>query len=89
MRFRPEGCDLVKLGDFRWEIRGSKRTLEVLIPAPSTAGRVHSRWTISHKNHCGAQWKWDGNEEKPTLRPSLHAVGIWHGHVRKGELVEA
>ena len=26
------------------------------------------------------------NEEAPTLRPSLHAVGIWHGWVTAGQL---
>lgn len=29
-------------------------------------------------------WNWDGNEEKPTLRPSLHHVGVWHGFVENG-----
>lgn len=50
---------------------------------------VMSMWTIDHKNYHGAQWKYNGNLKKPTLRPSLHAVGIWHGYVRDGKLVEA
>lgn len=29
-------------------------------------------------------WEWNGNREKPTLNPSLHHVGCWHGHLRKG-----
>ena len=33
-------------------------------------------------------WAWDGNEEAPTLSPSLHAIGDWHGYVQNGELVE-
>ena len=45
---------------------------------------------------CGAQgalrfrprpspsWQWDGNREAPTLTPSVHHVGHWHGWLRKG-----
>lgn len=31
-------------------------------------------------------WGWDGNEEKPTIQPSIHAVGDWHGFLQAGEL---
>lgn len=31
-------------------------------------------------------WGWDGNEDKPTLTPSIHAVNQWHGHLRAGRL---
>ena len=31
-------------------------------------------------------WGWDGNEEKPTLTPSIHDVGHWHGFLRSGVL---
>lgn len=31
-------------------------------------------------------WGWDGNTEKPTLVPSIHAPGQWHGHLRAGRL---
>ena len=30
---------------------------------------------------------WDGNEEEPTLSPSIVA-GKWHGYLRGGKLVE-
>jgi hypothetical protein len=31
-------------------------------------------------------WKWDGNEDKPTLDPSIRHVGMcrWHGFLRNG-----
>jgi hypothetical protein len=29
-------------------------------------------------------WEWDGNREKPTLKPSVHHVGHWHGYLRDG-----
>lgn len=31
-------------------------------------------------------WGWDGNEDKPTLTPSILAPGLWHGYLRAGEL---
>jgi uncharacterized protein DUF6527 len=29
-------------------------------------------------------WEWDGNRDKPTLTPSVHHVGHWHGWLRAG-----
>lgn len=34
-------------------------------------------------------WIWNGDKELPTLSPSLHCVGLWHGWVRGGYLIEA
>lgn len=31
-------------------------------------------------------WGWDGNAERPTIEPSIHAEGRWHGFVRAGFL---
>ena len=31
-------------------------------------------------------WGWDGNENKPTLTPSIHALGQWHGFLTAGRL---
>jgi hypothetical protein len=31
-------------------------------------------------------WGWDGNEDKPTLTPSINATGQWHGWMRAGRL---
>lgn len=32
-------------------------------------------------------WEWDGNEEKPTLKPSVHTRGHWHGWIKNGRMV--
>jgi hypothetical protein len=29
-------------------------------------------------------WEFDGNREKPTLTPSVHCHGHWHGFIRAG-----
>ncbi len=31
-------------------------------------------------------WKWDGNEDAPTLEPSIDLPGEWHGFLRAGRL---
>lgn len=31
-------------------------------------------------------WTWDGNEEKPTLQPSVWLKGRWHGYFRNGRM---
>ena len=40
---------------------------------------------INRPSEC---WGWDGNEDVPTLVPSIHCVGHWHGFVRVGMLIE-
>lgn len=34
----------------------------------------------------GHSWAWDGNLLAPTLTPSVHIFGNWHGWVRAGEM---
>jgi hypothetical protein len=38
---------------------------------------------------CGVPriWGWDGNEDKPTITPSILATGQWHGYLRDGRLI--
>ena len=82
-----------QVGDFYWKFdEQGRRSLIVALPFNRTDGRLNfagSSWTIDHKNFCEAQWSWDDNEDQPTLSPSLHWIGVWHGWVRAGMLVEA
>ena len=32
-------------------------------------------------------WAWDGNEEAPTVTPSILTIGQWHGHLKSGRLI--
>jgi hypothetical protein len=34
-------------------------------------------------------WNWDGNKESPTLNPSIHHVGHWHGWLKNGFFTQA
>ena len=47
---------------------------------------VQSLPHIDRKNPCGARWSLSGTRDKPTLSPSLHWVGMWHGYLRDGNL---
>jgi hypothetical protein len=45
-------------------------------------------WPIS-----APTWDWDGNEEAPTLLPSINCNGTggcgWHGFIKAGKLIDA
>lgn len=32
-------------------------------------------------------WEFNGNEESPTLHPSINHVGCWHGWLTNGEFI--
>jgi hypothetical protein len=34
-------------------------------------------------------WIWDGNRQAPTLSPSVHHVGHWHGWLKNGFWTQA
>ena len=85
--------ELERVGDFRWgKLRDSRgyfpRALIAAIPTPPDAhlGWLDYAWEVEGE---GARWTWDGDEDKPTLEPSLHAIGVWHGWARDGKLIEA
>lgn len=37
--------------------------------------------------HPQPTWDWDGNLDRPTLTPSVHTHGHWHGHFQAGRMV--
>lgn len=37
----------------------------------------------------GATWNWNGSTTEPTLHPSVHHIGHWHGWLRDGYWSEA
>lgn len=82
----------VQLGDFYWYIDqiNGERYIMMLIPCVSRANYTHCNIPVRPaKLENGHSWEWDGNEDKPTLTPSVHAVGVWHGWIREGVMSEA
>lgn len=39
---------------------------------------------IGFKPDGGPTWNWDGDLDRPTLSPSIHHTGHWHGWLRQG-----
>lgn len=86
-----------RAGDFAWMAgqvgEDGVRYLAFAIPRPTESDPAGWRWQLlpvkQGSNETGRHWGWDGNEDTPTLTPSIHAIGDWHGWVRGGNLVEA
>jgi hypothetical protein len=76
----------VKPGDFCWgaDEEGDTRYLYIVLPSDNrpTAIKVHRGAPGGNRI-----WGWDGNEDKPTLAPSIDWSGRWHGHLVAGRLV--
>lgn len=88
------GADSKGVGEFYWGTTGlanSKETARVLwarypdgsigcIPINPVPRDLAASFNFQ-------TWNWDGNEDKPTLSPSIHHVGCWHGYIRAGRMV--
>jgi len=81
-------------GDFAWDFDSeklvsdkTKETAHIYISLPGEGGG----WSAIkvRRGAAGGErvWGWDGNEDKPTLTPSIHMPGVWHGHCIAGKLV--
>lgn len=73
-------------GEFCWEPeeRGEIRYLYLCFPGDTSAGAL--RCFKGPDRGIEREWAWDGNEDKPTLRPSLLNPGQWHGYLTAGRL---
>ena len=82
------------IGAMRWSWNGiGNRRLHLLVPYMGN-GPDCMQALLLYMNHQEGNWAkegiivgWDGNEEKPTLQPSIHIPGGWHGWVKEGNLI--
>ena len=88
----PEGIE-VAIGHFIWgKERDGIRYLYIRLPGESGPDAIRCRRRGAPRSpkpsdrSNGAEWEWDGDEDKPTLTPSIHAPGIWHGFLIAGRL---
>lgn len=80
-------------GDFCWDFDaaylGGKREGQTHVLYLCLPGEI--RWSPIHvqKGGPGGErvWGWDGNEDLPTVQPSIHWVDHWHGFLTAGRLV--
>ena len=64
---------------------GGIRGIEFLCPCCGTPSYLN---LIA--SHPGPFWSWNGDEDKPTLKPSIFNTGMkcrWHGYLTDGEFV--
>ena len=79
----PEG--LLSPGQFVWsEARDNRRTLYIVLPGSNYPLAIDVNLGFAGGYRV---WGWDGNEEKPTLSPSIDWPGKWHGHLVAGRLI--
>lgn len=91
-------ASLKKPGDFFWsytaELGSSERQLSRLWYL-NPHGRVGSVTINPTKQENGAGWNFDGDLDKPTLRPSIdetqpyNEVRDWHGFITAGVMTNA
>ena len=79
--------DMHENGDYCFVSDTSNNTAGIAIKCP---GCGSESYLSVKKDYPPPNWEWNGNEEKPTLTPSVHSVGCcgWHGWLRDGEWVK-
>lgn len=85
-----------RVGQYCWhrDVTGAVTRIWLAVPSPDH-DEFGDGWTPiflpvrQGPNQSGKHWGWDGNEDAPTLTPSIHTHGHWHGWCRAGKLVEA
>ena len=73
-------------GAFEYFKSGDRYPAGMLYCCPCGCGAIGS---LDFRPHESPSWEWDGNVETPTLSPSVHHVGHWHGWLRSGMWVQA
>ena len=70
-------------GAFEYYKAGDRYLAGMIYCCPCGCGRTGAlRFRPSEPSH--PSWQWDGNMEAPTLTPSVHHVGHWHGWLTDG-----
>lgn len=76
-------------GDFCWSPKGEdsdgRRYLYLCLPGDTSMSAM--RCFHGPDRGIAREWSWDGNEDQPTLKPSINWEGHWHGYLTAGRLV--
>lgn len=91
--FPPTKDRALRPGEFCWQPEkveahdgsGVIRYLYICMPGDNTTTALRC-WQGPDRG-IEREWGWDGNEDKPTLTPSLLNPGQWHGYLTAGRLV--
>ncbi len=91
--FKATGEECVAIGDFTFD--AERKHLYIVLPNAKgefnldAAGRAALDAIQISRTPAGCSnriWLWDGNETSPTLNPSIHWLGHWHGYLINGVL---
>ena len=84
----------IEPGDFAWDFDSvetggdrSQPTHRLYLCLPGERGCFEAIDVQRGARGGPRVWGWDGNEDKPTLTPSIHSPGVWHGWLTAGRLV--
>jgi hypothetical protein len=90
---RSAGDEKLLPGDFAWDFDApecggdrSKPTHYIYLALPGDAGGWSAIKVQKGQSFSGRVWGWDGNEDKPTLNPSILVTDQWHGYLCAGRL---
>jgi hypothetical protein len=83
----PEAGGLERPGDYTFA--EDEATLYVWLPGMGgpDALQIRRGSALAGTAERGHVWGWNGSVERPTLTPSIHAPGQWHGYLTDGRLV--
>lgn len=84
---RPESLWDLEQGQFFFSVdEAGQRFFSCMLPG-LTLCCIPIRPVVTPGINGGHSWEWDGNEDTPTLNPSINATGSWHGWIRAGRAV--
>lgn len=87
----PDICDEGKAGDYEFVYElGTEKICGMDFICPCGCGNEGYLSFDIHEDKKFPSWKWNGDEGKPTLTPSiLKTSGCkWHGYLTEGEFRE-
>lgn len=68
-------------GAFEFFVDRDQKVAGMIYSCPCGCGRTGA---LNFRPHPSPSWEWNGDREKPTLTPSVHHVGHWHGFLTDG-----
>ena len=73
-----------KPGAFEFYKHGERYPAGMLFSCPCGCKLIASLAFRPASKEDRASWEWDGDIDAPTLSPSVHNVGHWHGWLKNG-----
>lgn len=68
-------------GSFEFYRTQDRETAGMIYVCPCGCG---AQGALSFRPAPSPSWEWNGNRDQPTLSPSVHHVGHWHGWLQNG-----